>query len=148
MEPRTTVLPARLDALRQLRDFAEAFCDESGLSRDFFNRLNLVVEELFTNTVHHGHGKDCDAPVWVALSRCGSTVWIGMEDTAPAYNPFERPVPPEPPAESRRIGGYGVQLTRAMTSSAEYAYVFGRNRLRLSMQVGPNNDALRGDSAP
>ncbi len=139
---RVTLLTARLDDLRPLHSFVEEFCNESGLSRDFFHRLSLVMEELFINTVKHGHGEDCGAPVWVSLSRSGDTVRIGLEDTAPAYNPFGRIVAADAQAEApRRVGGLGVKLTRAMVSTAEYVYVFGRNHLRLSMCAGSDAQA-------
>lgn len=135
MQRRTTVLPARLSHLRPLQGFVEAFCNETRLSDSFAKWLNLVIEELFTNIVKHGHGSDCDAPVWVSLSRSGDIVGIVLEDTAPAFNPFAKPVSDESPAETRRVGGLGIKLMRAITVSAEYAYIFGRNHLRMSMQA-------------
>jgi hypothetical protein len=42
-------------------------------------------------------------------------------------------------AETRREGGLGVILAHGLTASADYAYVFGRNRIRLT---------LRGDAKP
>ena len=65
---------ARLDQLRPMQRFLEGFCAESGLARAAYLRLNLVLEELFTNTVRHGHRGDCDAPVWIAVSRSGDTL--------------------------------------------------------------------------
>jgi len=135
MQRRTTVLPARLSHLRLLQAFVEAFCNESRLTDSFTKWLNLVIEELFTNVVKHGHGSDCDSPVWVSLTCSGDIVRIVLEDTAPAFNPFAKPVSDESPAETRRVGGLGIKLTRAITLSAEYAYVFGRNHLSMSMQA-------------
>ena len=34
-------------------------------------------------------------------------------------------------AETRREGGLGVLLAHGLTASADYAYLFGRNRIRL-----------------
>ena len=118
-----------------LQGFVEAFCNETGLSDSLNKRLSLVIEELFTNVVKHGHGSDCDAPVWIILSRSGDIVGIVLEDTAPAFNPFAKPVSDESPAEKGRVGGLGIKLMRAITLSAEYAYVFGRNHLSMSMQA-------------
>ena len=70
--------------------FVEAFCAESGLPRAVFLRLNLVLEELFTNTIKHGHRGDCDAPVWIAVSRSGDTLSVVYEDKAPPFNPYAR----------------------------------------------------------
>jgi serine/threonine-protein kinase RsbW len=131
------MIPARLARMRDLRTFLEAFCASSQVGRDACLRLNLVLEELFTNTVRHGHGGDCDAPVWVSLSRQSGRVRVTYEDTAPPFNPYAR-LPAQSPdstLEMRKLGGLGVLLTREMASARDYAYVFGRNRIRLSLNT-------------
>jgi len=126
---------ARLDQLRPMQAFLEAFCADSGLARAACLRLNLVLEELFTNTVKHGHRGDCDAPVWVALSRRDDTVHVSYEDKAPPFNPYAY-LPEDNPdmtLEMRRVGGLGVLLTKELAATRDYAYLFGRNRIRLTL---------------
>ena len=135
---RTEQFLARLDQLRLARAFVERFCEEYALPRDACLRLNLVVEELFTNTVRHGHRGDCDAPVWVGLSRCDDIVQLVYEDKAPPFNPYSAIVEasvrvPETSVNMRRIGGLGVLLTKELAKTRDYAYVFGRNRIRLTL---------------
>lgn len=126
---------ARLDQLRPMQAFLEGFCAESGLPRTACLRLNLVVEELFTNTVKHGHRGDCDAPVWVLVSRCGDRLLLVYEDKAPPFNPYAhlREVAPDMTLEMRKIGGLGVLLTKGLAASRDYAYLFGRNRIQLTL---------------
>lgn len=126
---------ARLDQLRPMRAFLEAFCADSGMPRSDCLRLNLVLEELFTNTVKHGHREECDAPVWVALSRTGDSVQILYEDKAPPFNPYAY-LPEDPPdttLQMRKVGGLGVLLTKELAASRDYTYLFGRNRIRLTL---------------
>ena len=73
-----------------MRLFLEDFCADSGVSRTSCLRLNLVLEELFTNTVHHGHRGDSDAPVWLTLASLQRRVAVTYEDTAPPFNPYAR----------------------------------------------------------
>jgi anti-sigma regulatory factor (Ser/Thr protein kinase) len=47
---------ARLGAFSEVRALLHEFGLRAGLCRDDALRLTLIVEELFTNTVHHGHG--------------------------------------------------------------------------------------------
>ena len=129
---------ARLDQLRPMQAFLEKFCASVGLPKEACLRLNLVVEELFTNTVRHGHKGDCDAPVWVTVSRGSDRVQLIYEDKAPPFNPYsalaDASAPaPETTVSMRRIGGLGVLLTREIAKSRDYAYVFGRNRIRLML---------------
>jgi anti-sigma regulatory factor (Ser/Thr protein kinase) len=128
---------ARLDQLRPMQRFLEGFCAESGLARAAYLRLNLVLEELFTNTVRHGHRGDCDAPVWIAVSRSGDTLSVLYEDKAPPFNPYARLTEPvvDATVSMRKIGGLGVLLTKELAASRDYAYLFGRNRIRLTLSA-------------
>jgi serine/threonine-protein kinase RsbW len=134
---RTAMFLARLDRLRALREFLESFCAEAGVAHDHCLRLNLVLEELFTNTVRHGHRGDSDAPVWVTLSGDGSGLNLTYEDSAPPFNPYGTPpdAPPDTTVKMRKIGGLGVLLTRKLATSREYAYLYGRNRIRLALTL-------------
>src|SRR5262249_27753038 len=113
----------------------ELFCKSAGVPRDTCLRANLVTEELFLNTVKHGHHGGSDAPVWITLTAEGGKVSLAYEDNAPPFNPFSRASREmlEALAETRREGGLGVILAQGLTSSADYSYVFGRNRIRLSI---------------
>ena len=134
----TSMFPAVLGGLQAIRAFVERFCAQAGVGRDPCLRLNLVLEELFTNTIRHGYRDGSDAPVWISLARTDGTLRIVYEDSAPPFNPYawlaaavgEGPQPP------RRPGGLGILLTRELAASREYAYVFGRNSIRLEMRLG------------
>jgi serine/threonine-protein kinase RsbW len=133
---RTAMFPARLGELEALRVFVEAFCGQARLARDKCLRLNLVLEELFTNTVLHGHRGDCESPVWVSLAAEGDAlVKVSYEDTAPPFNPYAHLAKASADATlSLKAGGLGVLLTRELSASRDYAYVFGRNCIRLGLQ--------------
>jgi serine/threonine-protein kinase RsbW len=135
---RTALFLARLDRLRALRAFLESFCAEASIPHDQCLRLNLVLEELFTNTVRHGHRGDSNAPVWVTLSGDAASLQLTYEDSAPPFNPYGTPpdAPPDTTVKMRKIGGLGVLLTRKLAVSREYAYLYGRNRIRLAMTLG------------
>lgn len=129
----SAIFPARLDAMAAVCSLLERFCAAGGVARDDCLRLNLMTEEFFTNTVRHGHGEDCDAPVWIAFSATPEQLSLEIEDTAPPYNPFARTVEVDLPLEARRVGGLGVHLARELAARSEYAYVFGRNCVRLQL---------------
>jgi len=124
------MFPARLAQLRHLTAFLERFCGAHGIERPHCLRLNLVLEELFVNSIQHGYRGDCDAPVWIGLDARPEAVQITYEDTAPPFNPFAR----LPDRDTQpKVGGLGVLLTRELAEGREYAYLFGRNRVRLSL---------------
>src|SRR5687768_12940313 len=129
------MFPSRLEAWKSARAFIEDFCKGAQVQRETCLKTNLVVEELFLNTVKHGHRGGSDAPVWIRLSAEGGRIALSYEDNAPPFNPFSRARREmlEALAETRREGGLGVLLAQGLTASADYAYVYGRNRIRLKL---------------
>jgi serine/threonine-protein kinase RsbW len=113
--------------LARIRAFVESFCAQIAFPRESGLRLNVVLEELFVNTVTHGHEGGKDAPVWITLDQRAPGVRVTYEDTARAFNPLAYTV------EMGKVGGLGVLLTRELATAREYAYLFGRNRIRLSL---------------
>ena len=133
---RSTMFQARREELHGLRAFVEAFCAQTAMGRDACLRLNLVLEELFTNTLRHGHRGDSDAPVWVSLSGGQDRrVTVSYEDTARPFNPFPRKSP-DTTQELHKLEGRGVLLLRTLSVKREYAYLFGRNRIRVVLDAG------------
>ena len=132
---RMAMFPSRLEQWKKARAFVEAFCKGANVAREDCLKANLVIEELFLNTVKHGHRGGSDAPIWISLSASEGEVALIYEDRAPPFNPFARATREmlEALAETRREGGLGVILAHGLTASAEYSYVFGRNRIRLTL---------------
>lgn len=132
---RIGMFPSRLEAWRTARDFVDDFCAGSGVPRESCLKANLVLEELFLNTVKHGHRGGSDAPVWITLSASDGEISLAYEDRAAPFNPFSRATREmlEALAETRREGGLGVLLAHGLTATADYAYLFGRNRIRLTL---------------
>lgn len=127
------MFPANLEQLQTLRAFLEAFCAQAGIDREGCLRLNLLLEELFTNTVRHGHRGDSDAPIWISLAAGEDRrVTITYEDTAPPFNPYARDSP-DTTQEIGKLHGRGVLLLQRLAASGDYAYLYGRNRLRLGL---------------
>ena len=129
---------ARMDDLDAVMAFVQAFCAEHLVAPDDGLRLQLVVEELFTNTVTHGHGGDCDSPVAVELAVEVDGLRLSFADWAPPFDPTavlatESVVP-------MQIGGAGLRLLARLASDMAYARTDGANRLTLVM-------ARRGSAA-
>ena len=135
-DARMAMFHARLSELGGVRSFVESFCGEAGIPREHCLRLNLVLEELFVNSVRHGHRSESERPVWMTLDHRPDALQVTYEDTAPPFNPYARlPVtPPDTTIEMRKIGGLGLLLTKELAATRDYSYVFGRNRVRLTLK--------------
>lgn len=130
---RVGMFTSRLEQWKHARSFIEEFCRAAYVARDAALKANLVVEELFLNTVKHGHRGGSDAPIWITLSAEAETIWLLYEDRAPPFNPFASATREmlEALAETRREGGLGVLLAHGLTRRSDYSYVYGRNRIQL-----------------
>jgi anti-sigma regulatory factor (Ser/Thr protein kinase) len=126
---------ARLDSLPATVAFVEAFCAHHAVARSAALRVAFIIEELFTNTILHGHGADADSPIRVTLSIRDAEVALLYEDAAPRYDPMaswtHAPSSLGSPLESRAVGGLGAYLVSRFVTDARYAYEEGFNRLWL-----------------
>lgn len=129
---------ARIECLSDAIAFVEAFCADHGVALDDCLRLSLLLEELFTNTVQHGHGGGSDAPVRVALRAGPSDLELTYEDSAPPFDPVEHharsTVDPAAAVEDRPIGQLGIALVVDMAERVRYVREDGRNRLQLVLR--------------
>jgi len=110
---RVAMFASRAAEWQAVRAFIAEFCGQSEADEQACARTLRLAEELFVQTVKQGHAGGSDAPVWIALEAQGGRVTLTYEDLAPPFNPF--------------VAG------RAETPETfEYAYLFGRNRIRVA----------------
>ena len=131
------VFPARLRAFDQVKALIEEFGALADLAPEDRHKLTLIVEELFINTVTHGHGGDSDAPVVITFEEAQGDLQLIYEDSAPQFDPLTagRRADIASTIEERRIGGLGIFLTIGLSNNADYSYVEGRNRICLRLAV-------------
>jgi serine/threonine-protein kinase RsbW len=130
-------LPARFAAVTDTAAFAQAFCERHGIGRPTALRLRLVIEELFTNSIQHGYGGECDTPIRIALAMIDGYLAVEYEDSAPPYDPLARlstlPSDDVTALAAPPTDGLGVYLVGKLAYGARYEFADGRNRLWLVM---------------
>jgi anti-sigma regulatory factor (Ser/Thr protein kinase) len=133
------IVQARMAELADALAFVDRFCAAQHIDSEPGLRLTLVVEELFSNTVQHGHRGDAASPVRLVLALGAQGIELFYEDRAPAFDPLAwaraHPAPPTPDAET--AGGRGVLLVQQFSSAARYAFEEDCNRLWLQMPLQP-----------
>lgn len=129
--------PARFGSVADTAAFALEFCARHGVALPAAQRLRLVIEELFTNSIRHGYRGECDAPIRIALAIGGGRVTLQYEDSAPPFDPLAHLFKPSAKApaslDEAAEGGLGIHLVGRSAHDADYRYENGRNRLRLLM---------------
>lgn len=130
------VFPARMDALGRVMALVEEVGGAAEFDRHDCLRLTLVIEELFTNTVLHGHGGDSEAPIRIAFDVERGRVTLTYEDTGPHFDPFASAAhgTDEPTvSEEDAPGGLGLVLVARMATDLDYTRAEGRNRISLAV---------------
>lgn len=135
MKRLSRTFPAQLRAFEQVKALIDEFAEATRLGREDRHKLTLIVEELFTNTVTHGHRGDSNAPVQISLEDTTAGVQLTYEDSAPQFDPLaaSRRTDIDSTINERRVGGLGVFLTIGLANGADYRFVEGHNRILLTL---------------
>ncbi len=132
--------PELSEALNALAEAVERFAAAESLSAGVSGKLNLVLDELITNSISHGLQDVAEPHLELRLAVAGGcdALEAVLEDNGLAFDPFsDAPVPDTTLAlDERPIGGLGVMLVREMTESAAYERIDGLNRITLRIKVG------------
>jgi serine/threonine-protein kinase RsbW len=131
-------------SLPALMDFIALRSSDLGVPRGTSLRLQLVAEELFTNTFRHGvhraeEDEEAQPTVSVRLELAGENVELTYEDAELAWNPLDtrNPAHLQLPLAQRPVGGLGVVLIDAFAENVQYERVDQRNRVRVLMRFDP-----------
>lgn len=108
---------ARFSELPGLLDTIADQAAELGIAADDVLRLQLVAEELFTNTITHGHQGDSDHAVRLVLLHVEDVLTLRYEDDAPAFDITKMP---QKTASTAAIGGLGIGLILGMAKAVRY----------------------------
>jgi anti-sigma regulatory factor (Ser/Thr protein kinase) len=103
------------------------------LGADLVMRLCIIVEELFSNTIKYGYGRECDHPVRLRLL-LEPVLTLIYEDDAPPFDPTawrheaEDLLPHERPE-----GKAGIKMVLGLSVSAVYQARDGGNCLVITL---------------
>jgi anti-sigma regulatory factor (Ser/Thr protein kinase) len=123
--------------LCRLTGFAEEFVRRHALPKRERSRLLIVLEELFTNAVNHGHNTQRPGgKIEVVLAFDGERLEIEFGDDGRPFDPLSQPLPDvDQPAGKRRTGGLGLKILRSLVDEARYSRDGDRNRLVLTRNI-------------
>jgi anti-sigma regulatory factor (Ser/Thr protein kinase) len=133
-------MASRLEELGALAQAVTAWCAQQGLPDTEAARLNLMLDELITNTVLHGYGGRADGWVALRLRREGDVVHLDLSDGAPHFDPTRaRPrihTAEDDEVATRPMGGLGVDFVRRLVMRWQHEALPGGNRLQLWRRIG------------
>ena len=129
-------LDGSMSELSRLAREIASFCSAHGLGEDPEFQLNLVLEELFTNSVEHGGCAGVSGCVAIRLEQSDGVVRVEFRDRGAPYNPLDAPRPDlAVPLADRAIGGLGVHFVRQMMQNLQYDRAGDWNRLSMELTI-------------
>lgn len=125
----------------RLQAFVEEACEKAGCAAGQRLRVQLVMEELFTNTVKYGQSGASPVSITLFMEFDGKgPMTVRYEDDAPRHDPFEQAGEDSHLSASvtkRRIGGLGIVLVRELGKDVRYEWSGGKNRVSFVVPLDP-----------
>jgi phosphoserine phosphatase RsbU/P len=122
-------IESRPDELPRARAWMDAWCASRGVDTTAVADLDLALDEVVANIIHHGYGPEAPAPIRLRIQHEGGRVRLEVVDQAPEFNPLDASEPG--PHSAAGGGGFGVHLVRKLMDRVEYVRENGENRLTL-----------------
>jgi serine/threonine-protein kinase RsbW len=126
---------ARMESLTAILTYTRHCIEEASLKEPVAGRIELVLEELFTNTVMHGYSQERDESVWLRIEQRGQTMIVEYSDAAPPYDPMQHHTNLELDNDDRPEGGLGILIARRLSDRMDYRYGAGRNVLTMEFDI-------------
>lgn len=124
-----------LSSLKQIVTFVDNFRNENSISKGAVFKLNLMIEEIFTNMIKYASQSRQD--VTIALARKGNSVVISLTDFA--VEPFDvtasAKVDINLPLEERTPGGLGLHLVKTLADNVSYEYKDGNSKVTITLRL-------------
>ena len=112
-----------------------AFLEPHGVGARTMNRVEVVLEELISNLIRHGHEV---SEITVEADYDGESIDLVVEDNGVEFDPLAKPDPdPFTSLADAPLGGLGIALVRRLTCAARYDRVgtgsAARNRVSVTI---------------
>jgi serine/threonine-protein kinase RsbW len=129
-------LDGNIGELERLAAELGEFCRRNGLEGEVEFDLNLVLEELFMNTIRHGGCRDQAGAARIHLRLDGGAVEVEYRDRGIPFNPLEAPAARiDAPLQDRKPGGLGIHLVRQIMQDVRYRRSDGENQLTMARRM-------------
>lgn len=125
---------AKLDIVA---DFIKELGNQYLFSQKILFEINLVLEELLTNTIKYGYSDTKYHEIEIVLQLCKDEIIVEITDDSNEFNPFDRGVPEQltKTAEEREIGGLGIFFVMNYADSYSYKRESDKNIIRLTKKI-------------
>ena len=129
-------LKNELSELKALQRHLNIWGEDIGLPAISISRINICLDELFTNIVSYGFEDDLEHKISFTLNGDNNFVIINIEDDGIPFNPLDKIDPDFPEnVESAKIGGLGILIIRKLIDNVIYERKQGKNKLTMKKNI-------------
>ena len=129
-------LKNELSELKALNRYLSNWGGAIGLPVDSISRINICLDELFTNIVSYGFEDNREHFVKFTLNGDNQFVIINIEDEGIPFNPLEKTDPDFPEnVESAKIGGLGILIIKKLMDDVSYERRQDKNQLAMKINI-------------
>ncbi len=123
----------RISAFPEIVKQVEMFCTENEVPMALSFKINLVIEEVVTNSITHANYGGRTPDINLTVEWENDQFEVTIEDNAEPFDPLtEVPLPNLKTGVSERpVGGLGVHLVRSMVDETNYERAGDRNKIQL-----------------
>jgi len=133
-----------LSELKALNQHLNKWAEGTNLTANSILRINICLDELFTNIVSYGFEDDLEHKIKFTLNADKVLLTINIEDDGIPFNPLEKIDPDFPDnVESAIIGGLGIHIIKKLMDNVHYERKLGN---KLTMKKNIQDKGGRGDS--
>ena len=121
-----------LSELKTLARQLQAFGRATKLSESSILKINICLEELFTNIVSYGYEDNLESPIIFTLTLIADELTIKVEDEGMPFNSLTVKNPEMvDDLNIIQIGGFGVYIAKELMDDICYKRYQGKNYLTL-----------------
>ena len=125
-----------LSELKTLHQHLNSWGEGIGLQEISISRINICLDELFTNIVSYGFEDQSEHIIQFTLHVDNNLVIINIEDDGLPFNPLEKIDPDFPEnVESAKIGGLGIHIIRKLMDNVSYERRQDKNYLIMKKNI-------------
>jgi anti-sigma regulatory factor (Ser/Thr protein kinase) len=121
-----------LSEIDKIRILLEDYNNRNLFSDEILFKLNLVIEELFTNIVSYGFSDNNEHLIELITNIENNKFTAVLIDDGIAFDPLQKEDPDlEVSLDERKIGGLGIHLMKSLMNEFYYERVDNKNILTI-----------------
>ncbi|MGD9823903.1 ATP-binding protein [Desulfobacter sp.] len=128
----TKTFKPEIESVNRIQEFVKSALSPEKSNERIRFAVDLIIEELIVNIINYGIKDFNTGFITVCTGIEDETLFIGITDNGPAFNPLEKKDPDIFMAlEDRPAGGLGIYLVKQFVKDIRYERKDHKNLIRL-----------------